>query len=119
MIGLLRIMPSAEILDMYVSEEVERIFLRTRQEFMANMRLYGLDTTRINAPSRLADSGEGKDNPGASLANADAGTCQGTHGKQAAGSSSVPSAKLGWGWKATAWTASGVALVAAGASVFY
>lgn len=123
MISMLRIMPSAEILDMYVSEEVDRIFLRTRQEFMANMTMFGIDTASIKVPT-APPGGKG---PGQGFAG-HAAAASGTTGAVSSGGSGSPGEsplakspanKSGWGWKATAWTAGGVALVAAGVSAYF
>lgn len=64
MYRLLELLPSAKLVDMYVSEEVDRIFDRVREEFMARQRGFGVDTSRISLPGRPrpgngADSGSG------------------------------------------------------------
>lgn len=62
MYRLLELLPSAKLVDMYVSEEVDRIFDRVREEFMARQRGFGVDTSRISLPERPRP---GKDsNPG-------------------------------------------------------
>ena len=109
MIAMLRIMPSAEILDMYVSEEVDRIFLRTRQEFMANMKLFGVDTTAMKIPTIPPSKDKG-------LAG-DPGT-KGDAKDQKDGKA-APAAKSNTGWKVAAWTAGGLVLAAAGASTYF
>lgn len=106
MIAMLRIMPSAEILDMYVSEEVDRIFLRTRQEFMANMHSFGIDTTAMRIPTTPHD--------GKGVA-ADSTHAPGTGGKQPIAKSASSSHT---GWTVAAWTAGGIALAAAGATTY-
>ena len=99
-ISMLRIMPSAEILDMYVSEEVDRIFLRTRQEFLANMKMFAVDTSSIKIPT-ARPLGKGV-----------------AYQDSANGSGNLKSkeSKGGVGWW---WAAGGMTLVAAGAATYF
>jgi hypothetical protein len=102
MVSMLRIMPSAEILDMYVSEEVDRIFLRTRQEFLANMKLFGVDTASMNIPvARPSPSAKGDGNEGK------------------AGSNGTVKAKASGGGSGWWWAAGGLTLAAAGAATYF
>lgn len=52
MFKLLEILPSAKLIDMFVSEEVDRIFDKVREEFMGRQHGFGVDTTKIALPSR-------------------------------------------------------------------
>lgn len=107
MISMLRIMPSAEILDMYVSEEVDRIFLRTRQEFLTNMKMFGVDSTDMKIPTSPR---AGKD--GSNLAGR-----TDTAARPRKGGSAAAEEKSGsnWGW----WTAGGLAVAAAAGAATY
>jgi hypothetical protein len=40
---LLELLPSAKLVDMYVSEEIDRIFDKIREEFIARQRHFGVD----------------------------------------------------------------------------
>ena len=49
---LLELVPSAKLVDMYVSEEIDRIFDKVREEFLARQRSFGVDTARTALPAR-------------------------------------------------------------------
>lgn len=49
---LLELLPSAKLVDMYVSEEIDRIFDKVREEFLARQRSFGVDTSRTVLPAR-------------------------------------------------------------------
>ena len=49
---LLELLPSAKLVDMYVSEEIDRIFDKVREEFLARQRSFGADTARMALPER-------------------------------------------------------------------
>lgn len=69
MYRLLALLPSAKLIDMYVSDEIERIFDKVREEFLARQKSFGVDTTRISVPGKAptgprigqADPGPGPD----------------------------------------------------------
>lgn len=109
MVAMLRIMPSAEILDMYVSEEIDRIFRRTRQEFLANMHKFGLDTTGLLIPTSPPSSNKKEYSDQVSQ------TEVGQLPKDK--KTSIQEAKSGssWGW----WTAGGLAVAAVGTVTYY
>ena len=52
MFRLLELLPSAKLVDMYVSEEVDRIFDKVREEFRARQHSFGVDTSRMELPDR-------------------------------------------------------------------
>ena len=52
MFRLLELLPSAKLVDMYVSEEVDRIFDRVREEFLTRQHAFGVDTSSIDLPDR-------------------------------------------------------------------
>ena len=55
MFRLLELLPSAKLVDMYVSDEVDRIFDKVREEYMVRQHGFGVDTTRLNLPKRPND----------------------------------------------------------------
>jgi hypothetical protein len=57
MYQLLEMLPSAELVDMYVSDEVDRIFDRVRREFKMRQKNFGVDTTLISLPEKAPASG--------------------------------------------------------------
>jgi hypothetical protein len=56
---LLELLPSAKLVDMYVSDEIDRIFDKIREEFMARRRHFGIDDT-VAVPSRHPAGASGK-----------------------------------------------------------
>lgn len=54
MYRLLEMMPSAELVDMFVSDEIDRIFDKVRKEFIARQQGFGVDSTQISTPSKPA-----------------------------------------------------------------
>ncbi len=60
MYRLLALLPSAKLVDMYVSDEIDRIFDKVREEFVTRQRGFGVDTARIALPGRDAGA-NGKD----------------------------------------------------------
>lgn len=52
MYRLLEMLPSAELVDMYVSDEVDRIFDKVRKEFKMSQKNFGVDTTLISLPEK-------------------------------------------------------------------
>ena len=52
MFRLLELLPSAKLIDMYVSEEVDRIFDKVREEFVGRQRGFGVEPKTINLPDR-------------------------------------------------------------------
>jgi hypothetical protein len=54
MYRLLEMMPSAELVDMFVSDEIDRIFERVRKEFVARQKGFGVDSTQISSPEKPA-----------------------------------------------------------------
>lgn len=56
MYQLLEMLPSAELVDMYVSDEVDRIFDRVRKEFKMRQGNFGVDTSLISLPDKAPAS---------------------------------------------------------------
>ncbi len=57
MFRLLELVPSAKLVDMFVSEEVDRIFDKVREEFLTRQHAFGVDTSRIDLPDRPRHGG--------------------------------------------------------------
>lgn len=54
MYRMLEMMPSAELVDMFVSDEIDRIFEKVRKEFVARQKGFGVDSTQISTPEKPA-----------------------------------------------------------------
>lgn len=54
MYRLLEMVPSAELVDMFVSDEIDRIFDKVRKEFLARQQSFGVDSTQISIPDKPA-----------------------------------------------------------------
>ncbi len=52
MFRLLEMLPSAKLIDMYVSDEIDRIFEKVREEFVTHQKDFGVDSTRMSMPER-------------------------------------------------------------------
>lgn len=57
MYRLLEMVPSAELVDMFVSDEVDRIFDKVRKEFKMRQKNFGVDTTLISLPEKSPAAG--------------------------------------------------------------
>jgi hypothetical protein len=56
MMQLLELVPSAKLVDMFVSEDIDRIFERAREEFFAKQHGFGLDSLTIRVPEHTDSS---------------------------------------------------------------
>jgi hypothetical protein len=54
MYRLLEMLPSAELVDMFVSDEIDRIFEKVRKEFVARQKGFGVDSTQISTPEKAS-----------------------------------------------------------------
>ena len=101
---LLELVPSAKLVDMYVSEEIDRIFDKVREEFVTRQRSFGIDSAMAGMPDR----------PGRQQANG-SGPAQGAsaQGPQA---ETRPAKKGGRGML---WFVGGVGLAATAGTVAY
>jgi hypothetical protein len=54
MYRLLEMMPSAELVDMFVSDEIDRIFEKVRKEFLSRQKGFGVDSSQISMPDKPA-----------------------------------------------------------------
>lgn len=52
MYKLLELLPSAKLVDMYVSDEIDRIFEKVREEFVSRQQSFGVDTLALTVPSK-------------------------------------------------------------------
>lgn len=52
MYRLLNLLPSAKLIDMYVSDEIDRIFDKVREEFLSRQKSFGVDASQITMPSK-------------------------------------------------------------------
>ncbi|HKP97145.1 MAG TPA: hypothetical protein VJ385_15455 [Fibrobacteria bacterium] len=52
MYRLLALLPSAKLVDMYVSDEIDRIFDKVREEFLSRQKAFGVDASRLSIPER-------------------------------------------------------------------
>ncbi len=56
MYRMLEMFPSAELVEMYVSDDVDRIFDKVRKEFMTRQKNFGVDTTQISLPQKAGSA---------------------------------------------------------------
>jgi hypothetical protein len=49
---LLELLPSAKLVDMYVSDEIDHIFDKVREEFISRQQGFGVDSSQIKMPDR-------------------------------------------------------------------
>lgn len=63
MYRLLELLPSAKLVDMFVSDEVDRIFDKVREEFMVRQKHFGVDTAGLALPERPRGEGEPRKQP--------------------------------------------------------
>lgn len=61
MYRLLALLPSAKLVDMYVSDEIDRIFDKVREEFISRQRNFGVDSTRVATPEQAPSGARGKE----------------------------------------------------------
>ena len=52
MYRLLEMLPSAKLVDMYVSDEIDRIFEKVREEFTYRQKNFGVDSTQMLIPEK-------------------------------------------------------------------
>jgi hypothetical protein len=63
---LLKLMPAADLVGMYVSGEIDRIFENVRKEFLSRQQAFGVDTSLVSLPARPNPGSPGKTEPPAS-----------------------------------------------------
>lgn len=107
MYRLLEMMPSAELVDMFVSDEIDRIFEKVRKEFLARQKGFGVDSTQISMPASPATGST------ATAANKPAAAGPSKEFQEA---QATPDPV----WKRTGfWIAGGVGLVVAGTAAYF
>ncbi len=118
MYRLLEMLPSAELVDMFVSDEIDRIFDKVRKEFLARQKGFGVDSSQISMPDKPA--------PGtSSMAAASSGSQAASPlaGQSSAAASPGASASATQGqtfWKRNGfWIAGGAGLAIAGVAAVY
>jgi hypothetical protein len=107
MYRLLAMLPSAKLIDMYVSDEIDRIFDKVREEFMTRQKSFGVDTARVSVPAQSPS----RDAHEAPLASAPAAP----RPRPAAAEERKPAS----GNKAVYLAAGGTALVALGVAAYF
>lgn len=113
MYRLLEMMPSAELVDMFVSDEIDRIFDKVRREFIARQKGFGVDSARISMPDKATGSASGNASAGNA---AKPGAAAGPSSEYLAAS---PSAGQPAWKKSGFWIAGGVGLVVAGTAAYF
>ena len=112
MYRLLEMMPSAELVDMFVSDEIDRIFDKVRREFIARQKGFGVDSAQISMPDKASTGSSAADGNAAKPAPA----ASGPSSEYLAAS---PSAKQPVWKKNGFWIAGGVGLVVAGTAAYF
>lgn len=114
MYRLLTLLPSAKLVDMYVSDEIDRIFDKVRDEFVSRQRGFGIDTARMAVPGKAPTGSRGKDpgkDPGRDAGNDPGPRENGTPAR--AGSSAADKKHAGL------WIAGGATVAVAGLAAAY
>jgi hypothetical protein len=111
MYRLLAMLPSAKLVDMYVSDEIDRIFDKVREEFMARQKSFGVDTARVTVPARSPS----RDSHDAALAQTPPPAQASGRSRPAAAEDRKPAS----GHKAVYLAAGGTALVALGIAAYF
>ncbi len=103
MYRLLEMMPSAELVDMFVSDEIDRIFDKVRKEFVSKQRGFGVDSSQISSPQKAST--------GSAAASTQTAAAQSPSGSGARSSRPEPDSY----WKRNAfWIAGGTGVAIAG-----
>jgi hypothetical protein len=105
MYRLLTLLPSAKLVDMYVSDEIDRIFDKVREEFVSRQRGFGVDTARIAVPEKAPTGSRGKE--------------PGPQGKEPPPDPEVSASRKGPKGHTGLWIAGGAAVAAAGLATAY
>jgi hypothetical protein len=109
MFRLLELLPSAKLVDMYVSDEIDRIFDKVREEYVTRQKGFGVDSAQT-LPAR-APVNQGK--PQMSEAKPSEG--KPAEGKAVASTHSEPAKKS----NKTVWIASGAVIATVGIATVY
>jgi hypothetical protein len=63
MYQLLELLPSAKLIDMYVSDEIDRIFDRVREEYLTRQHSFGVDTAQVRASQTAPATARPREEP--------------------------------------------------------
>ena len=110
MFRLLAMLPSAKLIDMYVSDEIDRIFDKVREEFLARQKSFGVDSSQMSLPAKSPSNRQ----PAA--ANGDPGDSAPPANRTAANQTSAKSRKRN---TTPFLVAGGTAIVAAGVTSYF
>lgn len=113
MYRLLEMMPSAELVDMFVSDEIDRIFDKVRKEFISRQKSFGVDSTQISTPEKASTGSS------ATAATAAAKPGPASNGTSSEYLSASQSDKQPVWKKNGFWIAGGVGLVVAGTAAYF
>ena len=111
MYRLLEMMPSAELVDMFVSDEIDRIFEKVRKEFVSRQKGFGVDSTQISSPEKPATGS-------AAHAEGTAAATPATGPSKEYLAASRPEKESFWKSKGM-WVAGGVGLLTAGTVAYF
>ncbi len=112
MYRLLEMMPSAELVDMFVSDEIDRIFDKVRKEFLARQKGFGVDSAQISTPEKATT--------GSAAASTQTASATPTPSKAQPSHSADYQAASEPFWKRNAfWIASGTGVALAGAAAVF
>jgi hypothetical protein len=117
MYRLLEMMPSAELVDMFVSDEIDRIFEKVRKEYLTRQKSFGIDSTQVSAGARPASGAQAGTDKGGAQANTAAGETSGPSGEYLAATREDKRSPY---WKKNGfWIAGGVGLLVAGTAAYF
>ena len=134
MYRLLEMMPSAELVDMFVSDEIDRIFDKVRREFLSRQKGFGVDSTQISMPEKASTGSAAAASKGPASRSGSAASGPAASGPAASGSAASGSAASGPSdeflaatredkqpyWKRNGfWIAGGVGLIVAGTAAYF
>lgn len=125
MYRMLELMPTAELVDMFVSDEIDRIFEKVRREFLTRQKGFGVDSSQITTPQRpnkgqeLQTAQASTNNNGASSAPDAASTSTTTPVSPASKSTPTKSGEASLFSNNTFWIAAGAGVAIAGATAVF
>jgi hypothetical protein len=99
---LLELMPSAKLVDMYVSDEIDHIFEKVKEEFVERQKAFGVDSSMISMPERAPRNATAPPGPRARPEEPKTATVSGEKGGHAG-----------------LWIATGAGIVAVGALTYF
>lgn len=112
MYRMLEMMPSAELVDMFVSDEIDRIFEKVRKEFLTRQKGFGVDSAQISMPQKAATGSS-------ATAAANAKPSEPAAGPSREFLAATSEAKQPY-WKRNGfWIAGGLGLVVAGTAAYF